>query len=181
MVSLTRLLATVMWGVFCSFCYGTAACSPVVLLGLSRVQRPMATPVCSHPSGSPVQMVRPSVRLSVYARSNCRTTEIIFMQYDTEELHEHLLRRLNFGLDATVVPTSVQNWGAEYLPWKETFRTDVVDSNRALCILYTFYMPPGLMFATILRSAHTVYLCVLCGSENKQRLFPYTALTGWFL
>ena len=29
------------------------------------------------------------------------------------------------------------------------------------------------------RSAHTVYLCVLCGSENKQRLFPYTALTDW--
>ena len=28
------------------------------------------------------------------------------------------------------------------------------------------------------RSAvHTVYLCVLCGSENKRRLFPYTALT----
>ena len=27
----------------------------------------------------------------------------------------------------------------------------------------------------------TVYLCVLCGSENKQRLFPYTALTDWFL
>ena len=34
---------------------------------------------------------------------------------------------------------------------------------------------------TILRSAHTVYLCVLCGSENKQRLFLYTALTGWFV
>jgi len=32
-----------------------------------------------------------------------------------------------------------------------------------------------------LRSAHTVYLCVLCGSENKQRLFHYTALTNWFL
>ena len=31
------------------------------------------------------------------------------------------------------------------------------------------------------RSAHTVYLCVLCGSENKQRLFPYTALTDWFV
>ena len=27
----------------------------------------------------------------------------------------------------------------------------------------------------------TQYLCVLCGSENKQRLFPYTALTDWFL
>jgi len=33
----------------------------------------------------------------------------------------------------------------------------------------------------ILGSAHTVYLCVLCGSENKQRLFPYTALTDWFV
>jgi len=32
-----------------------------------------------------------------------------------------------------------------------------------------------------LRSAHTVYLCVLCGSQNKQRLFPYTTLTDWFL
>jgi hypothetical protein len=31
--------------------------------------------------------------------------------------------------------------------------------------------------STILRSAHTVYLRVLCGSENKQRLFPYTTLT----
>jgi hypothetical protein len=26
----------------------------------------------------------------------------------------------------------------------------------------------------------TVYLCVLCGYENKQRLFPYSALTDWF-
>jgi hypothetical protein len=34
---------------------------------------------------------------------------------------------------------------------------------------------------TILRSAHTVYLCVLYEFENKQRLFPFTALTVWFL
>ena len=33
----------------------------------------------------------------------------------------------------------------------------------------------------ILRSAHTVYLCVLCGSENKQRLFHCTALTDWLV
>ena len=33
----------------------------------------------------------------------------------------------------------------------------------------------------ILRSAHTVYLCVLCGSENKQRLFYCTALTDWLV
>jgi hypothetical protein len=29
----------------------------------------------------------------------------------------------------------------------------------------------------ILCSALTVYLCVLCGSEKKQLLFPYTTLT----
>jgi hypothetical protein len=32
-----------------------------------------------------------------------------------------------------------------------------------------------------LRSAHTVYLYVLYGSQNKQRLFPYIALSAWFL
>jgi hypothetical protein len=32
-----------------------------------------------------------------------------------------------------------------------------------------------------LRSAHTLYLCVLYGSQNKQRLFPYTSLTDWFV
>jgi hypothetical protein len=31
------------------------------------------------------------------------------------------------------------------------------------------------------RSAHTGYLCVLCGSENKQRLFHCAALIDWFL
>ena len=34
--------------------------------------------------------------------------------------------------------------------------------------------------SAIVRSAHTVYLCVLCGSENKQLLFPYTTLTECF-
>jgi len=27
----------------------------------------------------------------------------------------------------------------------------------------------------------TQCICVLCGSQNKQPLFPYTALTDWFL
>jgi hypothetical protein len=30
------------------------------------------------------------------------------------------------------------------------------------------------------RSAHTVYLCVLCGSQNKQQIFPCTPLTDSF-
>ena len=28
---------------------------------------------------------------------------------------------------------------------------------------------------------HTLYLCVLCGSENKQLLFPYTTLTVFYI
>jgi len=31
----------------------------------------------------------------------------------------------------------------------------------------------------ILTSAHTVYIRVLCGSENKERLCPYTTVTDW--
>ena len=37
----------------------------------------------------------------------------------------------------------------------------------------------GLTFNNSTSCPHS--LCVLCGSENKQRLFPYTALTDWFL
>ena len=56
---------------------------------------------------------------------------------------------------------TVQQWLVGFCNWD------------GVCLLRgTFY---------ILRSAHTVYLCVLCASENKQRLFHFTALTGWFL
>ena len=43
-----------------------------------------------------------------------------------------------------------------------------------------YYIYRNVEHSLIPPSAHTVYLCVLCGSENKQRLFPYTALTDWF-
>jgi hypothetical protein len=43
------------------------------------------------------------------------------------------------------------------------------------------YMYHQVQHAPILLSAHTVYLCILCGSENKEPLFPYTTLTDWFV
>ena len=43
---------------------------------------------------------------------------------------------------------------------------------------WLLYVPP-VQHSTILRSPNTVYLCALCGYENKQRLFPCTALTDW--
>jgi len=61
--------------------------------------------------------------------------------------------------------------------------TDCFYNRVGMCLLrgmeWVFKFNSGLN--KNLRSAHTVYLCVLCGSENKQRLFPYTALTDWFL
>jgi len=41
-----------------------------------------------------------------------------------------------------------------------------------------YYMYHQVEHTTVLHSARTVYLC---GSENKQRKFFYTTLTGWFL
>jgi len=34
-----------------------------------------------------------------------------------------------------------------------------------------------------IRQSHVLphSVCVVCGSQNKQRLFPYTTLTDWFL
>ena len=39
---------------------------------------------------------------------------------------------------------------------------------------WLLYIPPVLNINKyILCPVHAVYFCVLCGSENKQRLFPY--------
>jgi len=43
------------------------------------------------------------------------------------------------------------------------------------------YVPPGLTFTNSTFCPTQLYLCVLRGSQNKQRLFPYTALTDWFV
>ena len=50
------------------------------------------------------------------------------------------------------------------------FKTPVVTIFTTSLRPYKFYVLPT-----------QLYLCVLCGSQNKQRLFPYTTLTDWFL
>ena len=64
--------------------------------------------------------------------------------------------------------------------WEQTAIISLYSINWLVFITETecvyFAVRTGCLYI-ILRSAHTVYLCVLCGSENKQRLFPYTALT----
>jgi hypothetical protein len=52
---------------------------------------------------------------------------------------------------------------------------------RYLCSLAsTHFTYHQVLRIKTLCSALTVYLRVLYGSQNKQRLFPYTALTEWF-
>ena len=46
---------------------------------------------------------------------------------------------------------------------------------------WSLNVPQGFTFNNSLCSAHTARLCVLCGSHDKQRLFPYITLTDWFL
>jgi len=60
------------------------------------------------------------------------------------------------------------------------FRLALICSFNALKHKHNFICHQNYQLE-IPRSAHTVCLCVLCGSENKQRLFPYTALTDWFV
>ena len=43
--------------------------------------------------------------------------------------------------------------------------------------LIIYKLKPSLRQITL----RTGFLCVLCGSQNKQPLFPYTALTDWFV
>jgi hypothetical protein len=68
--------------------------------------------------------------------------------------------------------------------WEQTAIISIYSINWLVCINETecvyCAVRTGSLYI-ILRSAHTAYLCVLCGSENKQLLFPYTALTGWFV
>ena len=51
----------------------------------------------------------------------------------------------------------------------------------ALFITVVFICTMGSSVQGTLPSTHTVDLYVLHGSGNKQRLFPYTALTDWFV
>ena len=69
----------------------------------------------------------------------------------------------------TVVTICTVQWSL-YVPYNGHYMYRTVVTICTTSLTFTF-----------LRSAHAVYLCVLCGSENKQRLFHCTTLTGWFL
>jgi hypothetical protein len=59
-------------------------------------------------------------------------------------------------------------------------------NNCTVFLCFTVHMSVATVCGTVFgvrcfTFCHTMCLYVLCGSENKQRLFHCTALTGWFL
>jgi hypothetical protein len=91
---------------------------------------------------------------------------------DRSELHENTDRYGGLSYNVVKWPVS-RSVVVHIINW-------LVFITETECV-YWAVRTGSLYTSIILRSAHTVYLCVLCGSENKQRLFPYTALTVWFL
>ena len=60
--------------------------------------------------------------------------------------------------------------------WEQTEIISLYSIDWLVFVTETVCLLRGTFY--ILRSAHTVYLCVLCGSENKQRWFHCAALTN---
>ena len=83
----------------------------------------------------------------------------IFEKYSSIEFHEN------------------SSSGSRVIPCGETDRETKEGSRLQLTVAFQ----KSVNALKVPRSAHTAYLCVLCGSENKQRLFPYTALNDWFV
>ena len=77
--------------------------------------------------------------------------------------HSHWARRLPYCYHA-VIPA----WNLEHRSWLKNH-----------CFLYTC-VPPVLTQRQCAFCPQSL-LCVLCGSRNDQRLYPWRALTGWFL
>jgi len=50
-----------------------------------------------------------------------------------------------------------------------------------MCLINLVMAGGYLMYQKALHDAHIVHLRVLYGSQNKQQLFPYTALSDWLL
>ena len=56
-----------------------------------------------------------------------------------------------------------------------------VKVSLALCLITPVMAGGYLMYQKALHYVHKAHLHVLYGSKNKQQLFPYTALSDWFL
>jgi ribosomal protein S26 len=76
------------------------------------------------------------------------------------------------------------NWGVCLLRGTDWFYVNFVwiwEQTEIISLYSIFWMVFISETECVYCAVHTGYLYVLCGSENKQRLFPNTALTEWFL
>ena len=87
--------------------------------------------------------------------------------------------------DPVVTFLAEDNAAIQLAPLKSTWYSCFVKGCPAsqcwFVTRWSLYVPLGFTFSSSTFCPQSVYLCVLCGSENTQRLIPYTALTDWFL
>ena len=132
--------------------------------------------------------VLPTLYLCVLYLSENKQRDLCHLQYKLIGFYNRdekcLLRDADwvFIYNSTFCPHSV--FKCFVWVWEQTAIVSLYSINWLVCITETecvyCAVRTGSLYI-ILRSAHTVYVCVLCGSENKQRLFTYTALTDWFV
>jgi hypothetical protein len=83
------------------------------------------------------------------------------------------------------VPQSLTYKNSTFCPHSVFMYFVWISEQTAIISLYSInwlvFITETVCVYCAVRSAHTVYLCVLCGSQNKQRLFDCTELTDWFL
>jgi len=85
----------------------------------------------------------------------------------------------------TLVTVSTANWSL-YVPHSGhyVYRTvgTICTAQWSLYVLHSgHYMYRQFNIKQFYVLPTQLYLCVLCGSQNKQPLFPYATLTDWFL
>ena len=86
--------------------------------------------------------------------------------------------KYGLGVLLTTLPLLVpRSWKSEAIPRPTLWAT----TGPVTGTLYLFSLrTAGFNFENP-NSMHRMYLCVLYRSQNKQRLFPCTKLSGWFI
>jgi hypothetical protein len=128
------------------------------------------TQICNIYCFSTAVMIRERVSMLRYTYVSCLATYIFWLLNALRLLYVPPGMTLN---SCTFCPHSV--FMCFVCIWEQTAIISLYSINWLVFITETVRV------YCAVRSAHTVYLCVLSGSENKRRLFHCTALTDWFL
>ena len=99
--------------------------------------------------------------------------ELLVLSPDNTDISHFLQPATSQAVLSIARPTQSVNNGVTYTEKQRCYPSTVEGPVVTLCTA-------SLTFSKSTFWSHSVCMC-FCGSENKQLLFPYTALTDWFL